>query len=293
LKAHATLKALASPDDSQFFLSEGLNELKASDGQLFYVYISAKAMIRPRASRILVSVHGYSGRKNNPRGRKQVKKYAECLSDLADEKGWVILAPHFDEKRFKNNYQTLNLTGLAADIRLNDLIAEVGNQLDGLRTDRIFLFGFSGGGQFVHRYVAFHPERVLRAVACAPGWYMWPVFFPYPVGVFLDSDPSAEYKLLKGLCSSKILILVGEKDGTQGAYRKSYQKYDLTGLQGNGRKERALNWIANMKAWAKEKRCPFNIAFAIIPKAAHSLNSRFLKCSYDYLCAHDGPTSVC
>jgi pimeloyl-ACP methyl ester carboxylesterase len=293
VKKHAALKASAPSINGQFFISEGLNVLKAQDGQLFYVYISAKAMIRPKESRILVSVHGYSGRKNSPRGRKQVKKYAECWSDLADEKGWVILAPHFDEKRFKNNYQRLNRTGLAADIRLNDLIAGVGNQIDGLRTDKIFLFGFSGGGQFVHRYVAFHPERVLRAVACAPGWYMWPEPLPYPVGVFLDSDPSAEYKLLKGLCSAKIQILVGEKDGTQGAYRKSFQKYDLTGLQGNRRKERALNWIANMKAWAKEKGCPFNMSFAAIPKAGHSLNSKFLKLAEDYFCAHDGPTGVC
>jgi hypothetical protein len=102
MREHAVLEALAAGSNGRSDLSEGLNELRAQDGQLFYVYISVKAMNRPKASRILVSVHGYSGRKNNQRGRKQVKKYAEYWSGLADERGWVVLVPHFDEKRFNS-----------------------------------------------------------------------------------------------------------------------------------------------------------------------------------------------
>jgi pimeloyl-ACP methyl ester carboxylesterase len=284
MREHAVLEALAAGSNGRSDLSEGLNELKAQDGQLFYVYISVKAMIRPKASRILVSVHGYSGRKNNQRGRKQVKKYAEYWSGLADERGWVILAPHFDEKTFKNDYQRLNPTGPPADLRLNDLIWEVGRLLPELPTDRVFLFGFSGGGQFVHRYVAFEPERVIRAVAGAPGWYMWPVSLSYPIGAYLDGMPATGNPLLERLCSASLLILVGEKDSTQRVFRKRFQGHDLMKMQGNGRKERALNWVAAMKKWAQDHGRSCNISCMTIPNVAHSVNKRIFQLAGSYLC---------
>ncbi len=284
MRSDSALKSFFPAGVSHTNLRQGLNELRTQDGQLFYLFVPAKAMIRPEASRILVSVHGYSGRKNNQRGRNLVKKYAEYWSGVSEEKGWVVLAPHFDEKRFKNDYQRVNRAGLPADVRLNELAEVVGRLLPGVPIDKMFLFGFSGGGQFVHRYVAFHPGRIIRAVAAAPGWYMWPVSLPYPVGVNMDGLPSTGNRLLRGLCSANILILVGEKDATQGAFRRRFGDYDLTQTQGNGRKERAVNWIASMKAWAKANGCPFNVAFSVVAKAAHSMNNRFLDYAKDYLC---------
>ena len=45
----------------------------------------------------------------------------------------------------------------------------------------------------MYRYVAFHPERIERAVAGAPGWYMWPdPNLPYPIGALTNNWPGSK-----------------------------------------------------------------------------------------------------
>ena len=84
------------------------------------------------------------------------------------------MASHFDEKRLYKNYQRLNLTGLRSDVRLNQLIQSLCQLLTHIETEKRMLLGFSGGGQFVHRYLAFHEGMISRAVIGEPGWFMWP-----------------------------------------------------------------------------------------------------------------------
>jgi pimeloyl-ACP methyl ester carboxylesterase len=197
---------------------------------------------------------------------------------MAESNGWVVLAPHFDEKRFRNDYQRLNLSGLRADIRLNDLIEETGRLLPGIPTQRFLLFGFSGGGQFVHRYVAFNPERIERAVCGAPGWYMWPdPALPYPLGVSPNGLPGVIIPRLRALCGANFLLLVGERDFTQGTFRRRHNQYDLTRLQGEGRKQRAQRWVAAMRQFAETGHCNFRMAFKVVPGTAHRVNPRFLE----------------
>jgi len=265
-------------------LTPGLNELSSYDGQSYYVYVPVQAVSEPTTARVLVSVHGYSGRRNNAKGRAKARSFAECWIPFADKKALVVLAPHFDEQRFSNNYQRLNLRGLRADIRLKELVEALGNRLAGLPTERVLLFGFSGGGQFVHRFVAFHPDAVHRAVVGAPGWYMWPEKLPYPLGVSVKNSHSNGLNLLKALCAANILVLVGKKDDSQGAFRTKIHGHDLSKMQGKGRKERALNWVGAMKKWAEDNGCAFHISFTSVPNVAHSLNSKILELASGYLC---------
>ena len=265
-------------------LTQGLHELSAHDGQRYYIYVSPRARGRPAAARLLVSVHGYSGRKNDTKGRARARRYAECWARFADQKGLVVLAPHFDERRFNNDYQRLNLRGLRADLRLKELVGEVRNRLPGMPVERILLFGFSGGGQFVHRFVAFHPESVCRAVVGAPGWYMWQKRLPYPLGVRLPGLPDRGGHLLAALCAAKVLVLVGKKDGPQGAFRTRFHEHDLVTMQGKGRRERALNWVAAINRWAEENGCAFHISCMVVPHVAHSLNNKILELAGSYLC---------
>jgi pimeloyl-ACP methyl ester carboxylesterase len=264
--------------ETQAFIKEGINRFLFYDGQLFVLYVPRAAMARPGRAKILVSVHGYSGRKCNSKGRTRVQRYAEYWTTLADRNGWVVLAPHFDEKRFGNDYQRLNFPGLRADIRLNDLVEETGRWLPGIPTHKFLLFGFSGGGQFAHRYVAFNPERVERAVCGAPGWYMWPDSnLPYPLGVSPNGLPWGMMPRLRALCGTDLLLLVGEKDFTQGTFRKRHKQYDLTRLQGEGRKQRAQKWLAAMEQFAETEHCDFRITFKVVPEMAHRINERFLE----------------
>jgi pimeloyl-ACP methyl ester carboxylesterase len=212
-----------------------------------------------------------------------VKGFAEVWSALADEKGWVVLAPQFNHRLFDDNYQRLNLFGRRADIYLHDLLDKTRELIPWVRGDMIRLFGFSGGGQFVHRYVAFHPKRVLCAVAGAPGWYLWPDNdLPYPLGTASHSLPKGVNIHLRDFFRSRLRILVGDKDSQQGAFRKSYGEYDLEKIQGIGRKNRAEKWMESVRGIALQKGYPCRIDMKVISHAAHRINDRIIHCAEAY-----------
>ena len=265
-------------------LREGFNKLRFVDDQLIYLYVPRKVKDSPTGARLLVSIHGYGGRKNHARGEAKVKRDARVLTNLADEKGWVVLAPQFDEDRFDNDYQRLNLFGRRADVNLNRLIEEIGRLLPGILTNKIFLFGFSGGGQFVHRYAAFNPDRIDRAVAGSAGWYMWPdENLPYPIGIDPKSLPRGVRPQLRRLCDLNLRIVVGEGDATQSTFRRHYKGYDLLVLQGEGRRERAQNWVAALHKFAAAKGWPCRVGFDIIHGTGHTRSHELVKFAKEFL----------
>jgi dienelactone hydrolase len=268
-------------------VASGLNKLYFQDGQLFYLYVPEIALQYPADAKILVSVHEYSGRKDDPKGRKRVEEAAYLWADVADEQRWVVLAPQFDEQRFDNDYQRLNLYGKKrADVRLHELIEEVTRLLPGIKTEKILLFGFSGGGQFVHRYALFHPGRIARAVASSAGWYTFPdEQLPYPVGISPESLPADMEPKIHDLLRVNLLILVGGKDTHEGDFVKLFSKgserYDLMTIQGEGRRERAENWVTSLKHKADDDR--FQIRFKMIPNAGHSVNRELKEIAAEFL----------
>ena len=265
-------------------IEAGLNELALRDGQVFYLYVPKRVMTQGEPARILVSVHGYNGRKADEKGRKHVKRSAERWSSLAGKRGWVILAPQFDEKRFQNDYQRLNLCGLRADGRLIEMLSILHRIGPCLRTDKVLLFGFSGGGQFVHRFAAFHPKLVDCAVSAAAGWYLWPdKTLPYPLGTNSGSLPGDLRPQIRELCQMNLLVMTGQNDLQQGAFRKYFKDYDLQMLQGRGRKERAQRWITAMQELAGKNGWPYKIDFKVVSNTTHTLNKKIIEYAGEYL----------
>ena len=265
-------------------LRPGINKIIYRDGQVFYLYLPRSASAGDGALRLLASIHGYSGQSASASGRARVKKAAERWAAHAETHGWIVLAPQFDEDRFAGEWQRLNLFGLRADHRLQALIRATKNLAPRLKTDRILLFGFSGGGQFVHRYAAFHPDRVVRAVAAGAGWYLWPDDrLPYPVGAAPGSLPGNLRPKLRTLCRRNLLILAGAEDTTQGVYRSRYKGIDLQSLQGAGRRERAERWFSAMKAFASERGEPFTLSLEILPRTKHTTTKKLIEVAGNYL----------
>lgn len=265
-------------------LTYGLNRLHYRDGQLYYLYVPHAVITDPEDAKILVSVHGYSGRKDNERGRKRVQRAAERWSYLADTHRWVVLSPHFDEKRFGNNYQRLNFSGIRSDIRLNQLIEEIRRIIPCVCTDTILLFGFSGGGQFVHRYAAFHPHRVDRAVAGAAGWYLWPDdTLPYPIGTLLSGSIKHPEPRIIELCRLKLLVIVGENDFEQGEFRKKCKGYNISAIQGEGRLLRARNWIESLRKFSNNRGSRCRVRLNIVPSTGHTISRKLKRRSGQYL----------
>lgn len=97
---------------------------------------------------------------------------AEACAAFASEHHQVVLAPLFPRNVLGDGqvdgYKFLREGPLRYDVLLHDMIEDV-HRRSGCDGSRFFLQGYSGGAQFVHRYLLLHPER-LRAVSLgAPG----------------------------------------------------------------------------------------------------------------------------
>ena len=267
-------------------LSAGINELYYYDGQRYFLYVPASVLANPEDAHILASIHGFSGRKDDSEGIEIVRKSATRWSELADENNWVVLSPHFDEVRFNDDYQRLNfsLIGFRADLRLNELIGEVARQIPGINSQKIYLFGFSGGGQFVHRYAIFYPERVLRAVAGGAGWYVWPdEQLIYPIGLYVLEFVYWITPDLNRFLSSDVLVLVGAEDTTKEDVREEYLTYNLTDLQGENRKIRAKNWVQELEQIATKEGVDFDVKLMFAPNTGHSISPELKTIAAEYL----------
>ena len=103
----------------------------------------------------------------------EIEEYIRSARTLADKQHVAILAPVFpggliDHDDF-NSYKLLSCDGIRYDQILLSMIEDMKKRYPGLETDRFFLFGHSGGGQFVNRFLFVHPERLKAVSIGAPG----------------------------------------------------------------------------------------------------------------------------
>lgn len=225
----------------------------------YYLYVPKTAV---EGAPVLVAVHGISRN-----ARAQAKTFAE----FADRYGVVIVAPLFSGQRFPG-YQRLGISrrgaGPRPDLVLNAMLTEV-SAITGARTDRFYLFGFSGGGQFAHRYAMAHPGRVLAVAMGAPGWYTYPdQQARYPRGLDLPARDG-----LPRLASSEFLrvpmaVFVGQHDKLRDEALKKSRRVDAQ--QGLTRIERGQRWVDAMRAAAAQRLYQTRYEFRILDDCDHS-----------------------
>jgi poly(3-hydroxybutyrate) depolymerase len=230
--------------------------LQSDPEQEYFLYVPQTAV---REAPVLVVVHGIARN-----AREQARHFASYAKAL----GVVLVAPTFAEARFPD-YQRLGRRGRGAraDDTLDAIVDEVA-WLTGSHATRIHMFGYSGGAQFVHRYVMAHPQRVARAAVAAAGWYTFPharTRFPYGTrssrqlpGVRFD--PGTFLRV-------PIVVIVGSEDTTSEALRTSER---VNRQQGTTRVERAQNWVAAMRSAAGVYGLEPKVSLARIEGGAHS-----------------------
>lgn len=114
---------------------------------------------------LIVVIHG-SGR--------VAESYRDAFADLADSLGAVVLAPLFpcgvegpeDTESYKFCVTAQTRFDLALLAMVDELNVRMGGTLD---ADRFAIFGYSGGGQFAHRFAYLHAHRLLALSIGAPG----------------------------------------------------------------------------------------------------------------------------
>ena len=237
--------------------------LQTDPSQEYFVYVPGT---HGAAAPLFVAVHGIS---------RSAYEQARLFSRYCDTFGAVMVAPHFTAERHRD-YQRLGRDdrGTRADVTLDAIIEEAG-WLTGASTTQIYLFGYSGGGQFAHRYAMAHPHRVARAVVAAAGWYTFPdprTRFPYGIrrsrelrGVRFDPEEFLRVPLS---------VFVGDQDTTGEGLRQSGR---VNRQQGKTRVDRARRWVEAMQVAANTYHLESLVSYEEIPGGQHSFKQLMLE----------------
>lgn len=230
--------------------------LASDPAQRYFLFIPRGDSARRR---IFVAIHGIS---------RNADEHAAEFSRLAERHGLVIVAPLFDETRFPD-YQRLGRSGKGerADLMLDRIVAEVA-QLSGTDGTRFHLFGYSGGGQFAHRYALAHPERVVAYAIGAAGWYTLPdAAQKYPLGIrSTERLPDLAFDPRRFL-AIPAAVFVGDRDVHDGTALRQSER--LRAEQGENRHERGRTWIDAMTHAARSLAMETEFHFESLPRSPH------------------------
>jgi pimeloyl-ACP methyl ester carboxylesterase len=226
----------------------------------YFAYIPRQGQ---RQGRVFVSVHGIS---------RNAEQHLIGFAPQAERHGAVMLAPFFPEKDFPY-YQRLGTSAVEAraDLAFDRILADASAWL-GIAPFPLRIFGFSGGGQFSHRYALYHPGRIAGMVLAASGWYTFPdPEQRYPLGLRSSRDwPKLNFSLAKYL-RIDTLVMVGEEDDVRQDDLNRSRRVDSA--QGLTRIERGERWVTAMRAMARAFHVPAGIRFELVPNANHAFES--------------------
>jgi pimeloyl-ACP methyl ester carboxylesterase len=226
-------------------------------GITYFMYIPADVTER---TPLFVTVHGWS---------RNAREHARRFLPFAQRYGVVLAAPLFDVKTTPKYQQLVSdRVHERADRVLETLIEEIG-ALSGINISTFRLFGYSGGGQFAHRYTMAHPQRVSKLGLGAPGWYTFPdpaQRFPRGIGPIGSlSDISFEpWRFLE----IPARVFIGELDINQDHHFNASRS--ICRLQGVNRMERARRWVEAMNAAARACRLSTKYSIELLSDSDHS-----------------------
>jgi len=260
----------AAPGDAAIDIAPGTGSFHFVDRQgdskpmTIYTYLPKDADAS-KASIVFV-LHGH---------HRAAREYRDNWSAHADKYGFMVLAPLFDTDQWgEGQYSYASVVGRDGTLRDASLwsysvvehIFDAVKAATGNASSRYFLYGFSEGGQFVHRLVLLLPEaRYARAVAGTPGWYTMPRFdvrFPYGLG----ASPATEASLKRTLERDFVLML-GDRDIDRNDPELRKTKQALA--QGANRFERGRAFYKEAEDRAAEWKIPLGWRLQVVPGVAH------------------------
>lgn len=150
--------------------------------------------------------------------RRDAVACRDSLVNFADKHGVAILVPLFpaalDGVFDLDSYKNLRTKKLQADLVLIDILNEISHIWPGICGDPVVLMGFSGGAQFVHRFMYLYPERISAIAIAAPGSVTKLSPEPWPRGTGNVGEVFAEQDIYLDVIRRirDIGLFVGERD---------------------------------------------------------------------------------
>lgn len=209
---------------------------------------------------LLVLVHGVSARP---------ARMIEYAAAFAARHGVPLLAPDFSGAEFAGYQRLLSGDGHLGAARALRVAVDEACIRHGLGSTRFDLAGFSGGGQFAHRFAMHFPDAVRRVVVASAGWYTYldrGGAYPLAVG---SGELAPSERDLEAFLQLPILISVGEKDVERGKQLRT--SLDIDRRQGMHRFERAHRWFDHLSTEASRRGVRSQAELCVLPNTGHSL----------------------
>ena len=163
-----------------------------ADPRLHYCLYVPPRLADDEQAQLVVIQHGTA---------RSATNYRNQLKDFAEDQGVVILTPIFPaglvDPNDLHNFKFIEYQGIRFDRMLLAIVDEVASRFP-VAAEQFYLHGFSGGGQFTHRFLYLHPERLAAVSIGAPGritqlddtlpWWLGTKGFEEKFGQSIDFD---------------------------------------------------------------------------------------------------------
>lgn len=212
---------------------------------------------------LAVCVHGYT---------RQPLDQLRAFAPLARRLGFALALPLFDDRLHRRYQQLLHpRRGTRSDLALLNTLDAAADR-HGVDARRLFLFGYSGGAQFVHRFALCHPQRTAALAIGAAGWYTWPdTQHDWPLGL---ADAQARLGApidLERFLRLPMALWVGERDTA--ADENLRDEPQLASLQGAHRLERARNWADAVRGAGRARGISNDVTLTLLARVGHDFAS--------------------
>ncbi|RBI85622.1 hypothetical protein DRV85_07780 [Rhodosalinus halophilus] len=217
------------------------------------------------AAPAVVAVHGIT---------RGVEEMVSHLLPRAGATGRTLVVPHFDATHWPR-YQRAACRN-RADWALLRLMAALRHE-GWVSAAPFDLSGFSGGGQFAHRFTWLYPAMVGRLCATAPGWWTFPdAGTAWPLGIGgAARDACRAFQMranLRRFLDRRIVVCVGGDDVERDENLR--QGEDIDARQGPNRLARARRWCAEAEACARAEGLTPAISLRVLQGCGHN----FVEC---------------
>lgn len=199
-------QAFEFPENPMFYSTAF--QSKYHENLSYYLYIPHKFEQILDHYRLIVLIHGTERSAEGYRNR--FKKFAELTNS-------IVLAPLFPagpigQKELTNyNYLKNENTSRRYDLWLLDLIKELKETFP--IEEKLYLHGFSGGGQYAHRFYYLYPELIQAVSVGAPGTITtFDTDENWPLGIKNVDEEFERSISFEKLQSVAVQIIAGEMD---------------------------------------------------------------------------------
>lgn len=220
--------------------------------------------------------------------KRNARDYRDEWVRYAKKNNFMLIVPEFSIQYFSGKeYITGNILKNKGSINSKSnwsfsIIEKIFHQVkskENLKTEKYYLYGHSGGSQFVHRFVQFFPEASLElAISANAGWYTFlnkDINFPYGI-----KNLKMSKKDLDVIFSKKLIIMLGDEDTD--IFHKSLRMTPESEAQGAHRFERGNNYFKYSKELANNLGSTFNWELIHVEDVGHS-NRRIAKEAYKFI----------